>query len=55
LLKNVASAAATRKNEAKKRGLHGVNEHFEPNFDAVAASVVVFQQPAQADRETDDI
>ncbi|MCB2181472.1 MAG: hypothetical protein KQH63_05575 [Desulfobulbaceae bacterium] len=47
LLKNVASEAETRKNEAKKRSLHGVNEHFEPNFDAVSASAVVFQQPAK--------
>ncbi|MCB2183793.1 MAG: hypothetical protein KQH63_17325 [Desulfobulbaceae bacterium] len=42
LLKNVASEAETWKNEAKKRSLHGVNEHFEPNFDAVSASAVVF-------------
>jgi hypothetical protein len=27
-LKNVASAAEARKNEAKKRSLHVVNEHF---------------------------
>ncbi|MCB2184525.1 MAG: hypothetical protein KQH63_21085 [Desulfobulbaceae bacterium] len=61
LLKNVASVAETRiyalqgENEAKKHSLHGVNEHFEPNFDAVSAdseqsetsSAVVFQQPAR--------
>jgi hypothetical protein len=43
-LKNVASAAEARKNEAKKRSLHGVNEHFEPNFDDASASAVVFQR-----------
>jgi hypothetical protein len=32
------------KNEAKKRSLHGVNEHFELNFDDVSASAVVFQR-----------
>lgn len=32
---------------AKKRSLHEVNEHFEPYFDAVSASAVVFQQPAR--------
>jgi hypothetical protein len=44
-LKNVASAAEARKNEAKKRSLHGVNEHFgvsqarlpEPHFDNASA------------------
>jgi hypothetical protein len=43
-LKNVASEAEDRKNEAKKRSLHGVNEHFEPNFDDASASAVVFQR-----------
>jgi hypothetical protein len=43
-LKNVASAAEARKNEAKKRSLHGVNEHFEPNFDDASGSAVVFQR-----------
>jgi hypothetical protein len=32
------------KNEAKKRSLHGVNEHFELNFDDASASAVVFQR-----------
>jgi ATP-dependent Clp protease ATP-binding subunit ClpA len=48
LLKNVTSKGKTRKNEAKKRSLHEVNEHFEPNFDTELSSVVVFQQPAKA-------
>jgi ABC-type multidrug transport system fused ATPase/permease subunit len=43
-LKKVASAAEARKNEAKKRSLHGVNEHFELNFDDASASAVVFQR-----------
>ncbi|PLX47398.1 MAG: hypothetical protein C0613_14075 [Desulfobulbaceae bacterium] len=42
LLKNVASAAEARKNEAKKRSLHRVNEHFEPNFDDASVNAVVF-------------
>jgi hypothetical protein len=62
-LKNVASAAEARKNEAKKRSLHVVNEHFgvsqarlpEPNFDDASAdserretsSAVVFQRAAR--------
>ncbi|PLX50520.1 MAG: phosphomannomutase [Desulfobulbaceae bacterium] len=46
-LKKVASEAEARKNEAKKRSLHGVNEHFEPNFDDAAASAVVFQRAAK--------
>ncbi|PLX48411.1 MAG: zinc ribbon domain-containing protein [Desulfobulbaceae bacterium] len=43
-LKKVASEAEARKNEAKKRSLHGVNEHFEPNFDDASASAVGFQR-----------
>jgi hypothetical protein len=53
-LKKVASAAEARrkcplrvKNEAKKRSLHGVNEHFELNFDDASASAVVFQRAAK--------
>jgi hypothetical protein len=46
LLKNVMSKAETRKKGAKKRSLHRVNEHFEPFFDAVSASAIVFQPPA---------
>jgi hypothetical protein len=44
-LKNVTSEGKTRKNEAQKRSLHGVNEHFKLNFDTELASAVVFQQP----------
>jgi predicted ATPase len=47
LLKKVASAAEARKNEAKKRSLHGVNEYFEVNFDDASASAVVFQRAAR--------
>jgi cell fate regulator YaaT (PSP1 superfamily) len=43
-LKNVASADEARKNEARKRSLQVVNEHFEPNFDDASASAVVFQR-----------
>jgi hypothetical protein len=50
LLEKVASAAETRKNEAKKRSLHGVNEHFELNFDDASASTVVFQRAAKPNR-----
>jgi hypothetical protein len=49
LLKNVASEAETRKNEEKKRSLLEVNEHFEPNFDAVSARTVILQQPAKGE------
>ena len=45
LLKNVASAAKTRRESARKRGLHGVNEHSEPVPNAVLASAVVLQRP----------
>jgi hypothetical protein len=48
LLKNVAEAASTRQKQAKKRSLREVNEHFEPAFNAVMATQVVFQQPARA-------
>jgi hypothetical protein len=47
LLKNVMSEAETRKKGVKKRSLHTVNEHFEPLFDAVSASAIVFQQPVK--------
>ncbi len=46
-LENVASADEARKNPAKKRSLHGVNEHFEPDFDAESSSAVVFQGAAE--------
>ena len=32
---------------AKKRSLHVVNEHFEPDFNAVSCRLRVFQQPAR--------
>jgi hypothetical protein len=47
LLKNVAEAASTRQKQAKKRSLREVNEHFEPAFNAVMATQVVFQQPVK--------
>jgi len=47
LLKNVRSEAKTRQKREINRSLHGVNEDFEPIFNAVFASVVVFQQPAK--------
>jgi hypothetical protein len=50
-LKNVTSKGKTRKNETKKRSLHGVNEHFEPNFDTELSSAVVFQQPVRSSRQ----
>lgn len=33
-------------NWAKTRNLYGINEHFEPAFNAAAATQLVFQQPA---------
>ena len=49
LLKNVTSAAKTRRESARKRSLHGVyrfaNPHFEPVPNAVLASAVVLQRP----------
>ena len=48
LLKNVMSAGKARQNSAKKRSLWLINEHFEPNFNAVSPSEIVFQQPAKA-------
>jgi hypothetical protein len=42
------SEAEIREKEANKRSLHRVNEHFEPLFDAVSASAIVLQQPANA-------
>ena len=44
LLKNVFEAADARQKRAKKRSLHVVNEHFEPVFNAAAATQIVFQQ-----------
>src|SRR3990167_4408165 len=47
LLKNVGEAAEARQKQAKKRSLRAVNEHFEPVFNAVSATQVVFQRPAK--------
>jgi hypothetical protein len=44
LLKNVFEAADARQKTAKKRSLHRINEHFEPVFNAAAATQIVFQQ-----------
>ncbi len=44
LLKNVFEAADPSQKRAKKRSLHVVNEHFEPVFNAAAATQIVFQQ-----------
>ncbi len=38
------SDAQTRKKRAKKRSLHGVNEHFELVFDEVSASTRDLEQ-----------
>jgi len=43
-LKNVASEDEARNNPAKKRSLLLVNEHSEPDYDAVSSSAVVFQR-----------
>ena len=45
-LKNVGEAASARQKQAKKRSLHGVNEHSEPVFNAAKATEVGFQRPA---------
>jgi hypothetical protein len=47
VLKNVMSAGKTRRNSAKKRSLWLINEHFEPNFNAVLPSAIVFQHPVK--------
>jgi hypothetical protein len=43
-LKNVTSAAKTRQKITRNRSLHAVNEDFEQFFNAVFASIVVFQR-----------
>jgi len=48
LLKNVIEAANARQKQAKKRSLLGVNEHFEPVFNAAVATQIVFQLPGEA-------
>jgi hypothetical protein len=45
-LKNVFEVADTRQKQAKKRSLCVTNEHFEPVFNTVAATQIVFQRPA---------
>ena len=45
-LENVFEAADTRQKQAKKRSLCVINEHFEPVFNTVAATQIVFQRPA---------
>ena len=45
LLKNVMSTVRTRQKLAKTRTLPSVGEHFEPGFNEVLASAIIFQQP----------
>jgi len=45
LLKNVIEAVDARQKQAKKRNLCVINEHFEPVFNAAAATQIVFQHP----------
>jgi hypothetical protein len=42
LSENVIEADAARQKPAKKRSLQAVNEHFEPVFNAAAATQIVF-------------
>ncbi|OQW41950.1 MAG: hypothetical protein A4S08_02170 [Proteobacteria bacterium SG_bin4] len=44
-LKNVFEAADARQKQAKKRSLCLIDEHFEPVFNAAAATQIVFQRP----------
>jgi uncharacterized protein len=41
----VIVAADARQQQAKKRSLCLINEHFEPVFNAAAAAQIIFQQP----------
>ena len=43
-VENVFEAADTRQKQAKKRSLCVINEHFEPVFNTVAATQIVFQR-----------
>ncbi|MBP6355525.1 MAG: hypothetical protein KA318_07490, partial [Nitrosomonas sp.] len=45
---NVFEVADTRQKQAKKRSLCVINEHFEPVFNTVAATQIVFQRPVKA-------
>ena len=47
VLKNVFEAGDARQKQAKKRNLFGINEHFEPVFNAAAATQIVFQHLAR--------
>jgi triphosphoribosyl-dephospho-CoA synthase len=40
--KNSIKAMMARRNQAKKRSLHGVDEHFEPGCNAASAPSVNF-------------
>ncbi|AEF21544.1 lipoprotein [Pseudomonas fulva 12-X] len=44
-MKNVGEAASARQKQAIKRSVRVVHEHFEPVFNAVMATQVVFHQP----------
>ena len=46
-MKNVFEVADTRQKQAKKRSLCVINEHFEPVFNTVAATQIVFQRPVK--------
>lgn len=48
VLKNVMSAANAMQNSTKKGEFLYINEHFEENFNVVAASAIVFQGPVNA-------
>ena len=50
-LRNVFEAADARQEQARKRSLCLINEHFESVFNTVAATQIVFQQPARDDHE----
>ena len=46
-LRNVFEAVDTRQKQPKKRSLCIINEHFEPVFNTVAATQIVFQRPVK--------
>lgn len=47
VLKNVMSVGQTRQNSARRRSLYSINEQFEPNFNAVWPSAIVFKHPVR--------
>jgi hypothetical protein len=51
LLKNVASAAKTRRERPRERNVWGIHEHLEAFRNAVLASAVVFQQTLKRHRQ----